>query len=291
MAPIAPSELPRWVPGHLIASSNALGWRDVALRRYRYTGLDVQVPPLDHFTLVHYRRGATRMARRFEGRWNQADCAPGHVSLLTRLQTSHWRWAEDIEVVHVYLAEALVSRVAADMLDRDAAEVQLHDLLRLDDPRLGLLLDALAHEAQARAPGGAIAADALATQIAVHLLRHHARVQAPERAAPGRLSPVQLRRLQEHVALHLHDPLTLADLAAVAGLGVCTFARHFRATVGQAPHRWVMGRRVEQAEHWLAEGRLAVKEVAALCGFADQAHLTRVLRAMRGTTPARLRAG
>lgn len=291
MAPIAPSELPRWVPGRLVASSDALGWRDVALRAWRYTGQDVQVPPLDHYTLVHYRRGATRIARRFEGRWSQADCTPGNVSLLTRLQASHWRWAEDIEVVHVYLAEALVQRVAADMLGRSAAEVQLHDLLRLDDPRLGTLIDALAQEAADHAPGGALAADALATQIAVHLLRHHARVQAPERSAPGRLAPAQLRRVQAHVALHLQEPLTLAELAAVAGLGVCTFARHFRASTGQAPHRWVMDRRVEQAERWLADGRLAVKEVAALCGFADQSHLTRVLRARRGTTPARLRQG
>jgi AraC family transcriptional regulator len=35
----------------------------------------------------------------------------------------------------------------------------------------------------------------------------------------------------------------------------------------------------------------AVKEVAASCGFADQAHLTRVFRCRLGSTPAQVRRG
>ncbi|MBP9119084.1 MAG: helix-turn-helix domain-containing protein, partial [Methyloversatilis sp.] len=53
---------------------------------------------------------------------------------------------------------------------------------------------------------------------------------------------------------------------------------------------FVIDRRVKRAQQLLTIGDLAVKEVAASCGFADQAHMTRVLRARLGLTPAKLRA-
>ena len=74
-------------------------------------------------------------------------------------------------------------------------------------------------------------------------------------------------------------------------MGVCTFSRHFRETLGRAPHAFVIDRRVERAKRLLSQGDLAVKEVASSCGFADQAHLTRVFRCRLGTTPAQLRRG
>ena len=72
-------------------------------------------------------------------------------------------------------------------------------------------------------------------------------------------------------------------------MGVCTFSRHFRETLGRAPHAFVIDRRVERAKRLLLQGDLAVKEVASSCGFADQAHLTRVFRCRLGTTPVQLR--
>ena len=86
---ITPGELHKWVPGKVLSASDALGWKDVGQRTYRYVGQDVAVPGIDHFTIVRYCVGATRMERRFDGRWTQTHCAPGDLSLLTRSQGSH----------------------------------------------------------------------------------------------------------------------------------------------------------------------------------------------------------
>jgi hypothetical protein len=88
---ITPSEVPKYVPGAVTAASDDLGWSGVCLRGYRYTGLDVIVPPVRDFTIVSYLRGATFMERRCEGAWTKTHCAPGDVSLLTRSQRSHSR--------------------------------------------------------------------------------------------------------------------------------------------------------------------------------------------------------
>ena len=61
---ITPRELTKWVPGKVLSASDALGWKDVGQRTYRYVGQDVAVPGIDHFTIVRYCVGATRMERR-----------------------------------------------------------------------------------------------------------------------------------------------------------------------------------------------------------------------------------
>ena len=56
---ITPAELPKWVPGTVLAASDDLGWNGVGLRSYRYLGQDVAVPAIRDFVVVSYRVGAT----------------------------------------------------------------------------------------------------------------------------------------------------------------------------------------------------------------------------------------
>lgn len=286
---ITPAELPKWVPGRVLAQSDDLGWNGVALRSYRYTGLDVEVPGLSDFIVVAYRRGATPMQRRFDGAWTCTECEPGDVSLLTRSQHSHWYWTEDIDVHHVYLSDTLVSNVAREVLQRDVTEVRLHDVLKMRDPIVSAAVDAIAREAREQAPGSGLYVEAVATQLCVHLLRRYASIAVRELSAKGGLSVEQRRRVAEHIETRLHEALTLESLSEVAGLGVWSFARRFRASFGQAPHAYVMDRRVERARSLLVRGQLPLKQVASVCGFADQSHMTRALRARLDTTPAALR--
>lgn len=287
---ITPAELPKWVPGKMLAASDDLGWNGVGLRSYRYRGQDVAVPALRDFVIVSYRVGATFMERRFDGAWTRTQCMPGDVSLLTRSQRSHWHWTEDIEVCHVYLSERLVSSVANEIMDRSVAEVRLRDVLKTEDPIVTAAVDTITREAKARSLGGALYVEAVATQLTVHLLRNYASVTFREPNDKGRLSPLQSRRIAEYIDSRLHEPLSLETLAGVVGLGVWSFTRRFRESFGRAPHGYVIDRRVARARCLLAQGVMQVKEVASACGFADQAHLTRVFQHRLHTTPAVLRS-
>ena len=286
---IAPSELPQWVPGEILCASDNLGWNGVELRSYHYKGLDVAVPAMRDFVVISYRRGGTFMERRFEGAWTQTKCLPGDVSLLTRSQQSHWHWTEDIDVAHVYLSEKLVSNVANEVMDRSVADVRLHDVLKTEDPIVTAAVDTIAREAQQQSMGSALYVESVATQLAVHLLRHYASVTLREACGKGHLSPTQARRITEYIDTRLHEPLNLESLATVTGLGVWSFGRRFRQTFGCAPHAYVIGRRVERARRLLTQGIMPVKEIASACGFADQAHMTRVFQVRLHTTPAVLR--
>ena len=281
--------MPKYVPGAITAASDDLGWNGIWLRGYRYTGLDVIVPPVSDFTIISYRRGATFMERRYEGAWTKTHCVPGDVSLLTRSQRSHWHWTEEIDVSHVYLTETLVSRVCAEVTDRCVADVQLHDVLKTYDPIVTAAVAAITREAQQQRLGSGFYVEAVATQLAVHLLRTYASVTFREPSGKGRLSPAQVRRLTGYIDSRLHEQLHLETLAAVAGAGVWTFARHFRESFGRTPHAYVVERRIDRARRLLAQSCLPIKEVASVCGFADQAHMTRLFQTHLHITPAVLR--
>jgi AraC family transcriptional regulator len=286
---IMPSEVPEYVPGIVTAASDDLGWNGVLLRGYRYGALDVLVPPVRDFTIVSYCGGATFMERRCEGAWTKTHCAPGDVSLLTRSQRSHWHWTGEIDVSHVYLGENLVSGICAEVTDRCIADVRLQDVLKSHDPIVTAAVAAITREAQQRPLGSALYVEAVATQLVVHLLRIYASVTFREPSGKGRLSPAQVRRLTEYIDNKLHEQLNLETLAAVAGVGVWTFTRHFRASFGRTPHAYIVERRIDRARRLLAQSCLPIKEVASVCGFADQAHMTRVFQTHLHTTPALLR--
>src|SRR5699024_9682893 len=209
-------ELPTWVPGNILAASDELGWHGVGQRTYRYTGLDVPIPPLDHFMLVRYGVGNTKMDRCVDGRWTRSVCEVGDVSLLTMHEPSHWHWTENIDVSHIYLNMSLMQRVAEDMTDKTIGDICLHDALRVQDPLLVSIIDSLTAESTAPGIGGNMYAEALGVQLAVHLLRNYATVQYREIEKTHGLSRPRLQQVKDYIEAHLHEVLAVEDLADIA---------------------------------------------------------------------------
>jgi AraC-like DNA-binding protein len=74
------------------------------------------------------------------------------------------------------------------------------------------------------------------------------------------------------------------DLAAEVGWSTRHLEQEFGATIGLSPKTAARLRRFERSVPLVAMGQpLAL--VAARCGYADQAHMTREWRRLAGTTP------
>ncbi|SFU20540.1 helix-turn-helix domain-containing protein [Sedimentitalea nanhaiensis] len=288
---IDPDNLSDWVPGKVLCESKGLAWKDVSQRTYRYHGQDVEIPPMDAFMIVQYRKGSTPMDREFDGHWTRTKCAPGHFSLLSRSMQSHWNWTEGLIVSHLYLTDGLMTRVARDVQGQDVKQVVLHDVLQGADPVVNHIADQLTSEAASRGPAGSLYAEALSVQLAVHLLRNYASFET--RPAPGLagLSQSDLNRLEDYIEAHLAEPLALDDLADMLGIGVWTLNRHLRASVGKSAYAFVQGKRVDRACAMLREPHRALKDISAACGYSDQAHMTRSFRKAIGVTPGQYRKG
>lgn len=129
----------------------------------------------------------------------------------------------------------------------------------------------------------------LVDQIALTMLAHFAVTYGgaeAERLAPrGGLAPWQERRAKEVMAARLASNLTIAQIASECRLSPSHFTRAFRISMGQTPQRHLMQLRVEEAKRHIAQSGLPLSDVALVCGFGDQSHLTRVFRHLVGVTP------
>ncbi len=288
---ISPAELTIWVPGQVMSASDELGWKDVGFRLYDYQGQDVEVPAMDTFMIVQYVLGETPMDRKVEdGRWTRTLCKPGNFSLLSRGAESHWNWTSQIEVNHVYLTSTFLARVATDIQDKEVAKVDLYDVVHGSDPIVTHVAKEIAREAIQRGVGGPLYVEALAIQLSVQLLRKYATcVYKISSDLGGRFSERAVALLEDYIEAHLQEGVTLDEMAQVLGMGVWTFNRHLRHTLGCSAYAFVVEKRIRRAQSLLRSGNMALKEIAASCGFSDQAHMTRMFRAKLGVTPGEYR--
>lgn len=142
-----------------------------------------------------------------------------------------------------------------------------------------------AHAALAAEPTGDLAVDE-AVLGAVAALRPHLRPGRRDRERKNRAEHAAVRRARRHLYGRWDQRISLAELAAVAGLSRFELVRRFGEQNGVSPHAFQSNLRVDRARGLLAAGE-SPAAVAVTCGFADQAHLTRVFKRAVGVTPAR----
>jgi AraC-like DNA-binding protein len=91
------------------------------------------------------------------------------------------------------------------------------------------------------------------------------------------------------VMQHLAEPLTLADVAAVAGLAPESFSRFFRRMTGRTFVGWLHEVRIGHACRLLSTTDRPVVEIALASGFGNLSNFNRVFRRRRHCTPRQLR--
>jgi AraC family transcriptional regulator len=102
----------------------------------------------------------------------------------------------------------------------------------------------------------------------------------------GGLAAWQIRRLNVFIEARLDQPIHLKELGAISKLSTAYFSRAFKLTFRETPHAYIVRHRLERAETLMLTTDLLLSDIAARCGFADQAHLCRVFRQQYAKSPA-----
>ena len=95
----------------------------------------------------------------------------------------------------------------------------------------------------------------------------------------------RMQRVDAYIGQHLGDRISLAAVAAAAGLSPMHFAARFRLATGQRPHHYILRARIEHAKALLASSERSVVQVAGDAGFRTQAHFTTIFKRLTGATP------
>lgn len=85
------------------------------------------------------------------------------------------------------------------------------------------------------------------------------------------------------------EPLTVADLAACAGLSSAHFSREFRRAFGESPHQYLLTRRLERAATLLRNTDRSVTEICFAVGLTSLGSFSTSFRRVHGTSPQEYR--
>lgn len=92
-----------------------------------------------------------------------------------------------------------------------------------------------------------------------------------------------------YIQNHLAEPLTIGRLMRYTSLSKSQFHKQFFDATGATPMDFVTGLRIDRAKNLLRITDQRIADVAAQCGFLDQAYFTYVFRTRTGLTPLKYR--
>jgi AraC family transcriptional regulator len=166
-----------------------------------------------------------------------------------------------------------------EMLGRDDCAVEQDEIMKH-------LTLALLPTISAPWEGSELYMDHMFSAVVLHLAQQYGGLKpSSETAIWGGLAPWQERRAKELMTANLNGDLSVADLAKACNLSPTHFARAFKRSSGQAPHRWLTDQRVAVAKALLQDGLLPLAEIALASGFVDQSHFTRIFTRIVGESP------
>lgn len=269
-------------------TSTEAGWSSVSFEYYNHlVAGETSKLCFDHYAI------AVTLGQGFQLDWQIEEVARGQVqrqmffyggmTLVPMKHVSWGAWNQPHQGFSISLKPELLTRNAAELLGADHVEVlpqkPFYDPLIL---QIGLALKA---DLESHRPGGRLYAEAMATALAVHILRNYS-VQSHQTVRYlGGLSSTQLKRVTDYINDHLDRELSLEELAAIAQLSPYHFCRSFKRSAQLTPHQYVIRQRVERAKLLLKDDKMGISEVAIACGFTHQSHLSRHFKRLTGMTP------
>lgn len=275
----------------LLSHSSGSGWRSLYAARFCEAPLDAVEPPCAHPSLIYHVASPTQVERHIDGtRAERTLIGPGRLCLTPEGATARWRHAGRPEILQIYVRRDLVEHAVEEIHRCDSRSASLVPRFGIADPMLEQLALAIIQALRDGTAGDRLYIESIAQLMAAHLARAHcSQARAPRPPpAPG-LSRPRIRRLLDYIEKNLSGDLSLEALASEVDLSPLYLVRAFRLAIGETPHRYVIGQRVEGAKRMLADTAMPISDVALASGFSSQSHLSSWFRRVVGVSPAAYR--
>lgn len=117
-----------------------------------------------------------------------------------------------------------------------------------------------------------------------HPHSHSEALQAPQKL----IAPRDVKRAVDYIEAHLHQPITIADLAEATGVAGRTLFMHFRQFKGVSPMHYLRNARLRHARQELvrADPTTTVTEIAMSTGFTHMGRFSAAYRLYFGESPS-----
>ena len=204
------------------------------IAHWKHDPLHDVVEPMTHHVIMAYNGAVQRMERR-SGRFVASGTfRPGVVIIIPEGSSSRWDIPKPVDVVQLYLPHRTLARVA-DEADT-ANPIDLLERTAHPDPITSRLLLSAADVLESNATLDTLFRQQLTDLLATRLLGAHTGAPAAVQPVVGGLAPKVLMRAIERLRSESDADVSLAALAAEAGLSRFHFCRAFKESTGLSPH-------------------------------------------------------
>lgn len=93
----------------------------------------------------------------------------------------------------------------------------------------------------------------------------------------------------EYIYEHLHEKISVGDLAERTGLHENYLSRLFKQETGMTILQYIQGKKLEQAEYMLKHTETGISEIANDLSFSSQSYFIQVFKKKNGKTPKEYR--
>lgn len=240
-----------------------------------------------HHTLSFYLEGGQNTQRVMSS--GNLSGGAGKLCLMPQDHRSDWTFSAPFNFFHFYFEQAHLQNFAEQVFDKEGRHVELSERTFVDDPFVNQLIRETIVKLNWESSTDKLMVSHTQQILLLHLLRQYCHNSPRQALSTGGLSSVNQRRVIDFIEANLSTPFTLSDLAALAHLSDFHFARMFKTSFGCTPHQYVLSRRIELAKQLLSGPTKSLVDVALLCGFSFQQHLSQQFKKRVGITPAAFR--
>lgn len=93
----------------------------------------------------------------------------------------------------------------------------------------------------------------------------------------------------DYIQSHLSQPITVSELAEVAGYSLYHYTRLFKQVTAQTPVQYLTRQRINRAKSLLVETEMSIDEILAACGFNSYSYFFRIFKEYCSLTPHQYR--
>ncbi|HNQ73160.1 MAG TPA: AraC family transcriptional regulator [Verrucomicrobiota bacterium] len=287
---------PRYLTGEVLADSVVLRWPGLYARRWQnprvVDRLLVPATPEPHIACT-LRGTAEFRERDVGGAWITRKIQAGDV-FITRSRTPYEvkfqsPAGQELDSLSLHIAvEPFLAALEARYPGK-ADRVEVVDYFGRDEILWPICLTC-AELLAARVPGKSPRVAALTQLFAAHLVEKYTSPPARTPVHRGGLPIHQLRKVEDYVAAHLAEEISIETLAELVELSSSHFAHVFKETTGMTPLQFATRERVTRAQQLIRETSRSLIDVGLEVGYTSPSHFAQVFRRVVGVTPTEFRS-
>jgi AraC family transcriptional regulator len=287
---------PRYLSGEVVADSVALQWSRLYARRWRLPRvvdrLLIPATPEPHIS-CNLRGRAEFQERDVGGKWITREIQDGDLFVTRSRMPYEVRFesppGQELDNLSLHVAvepflAALEARYAGET-DR----VEVIDYFGRDEILWPICLTC-AELLAARVPGKSQRVEALTQLMAAHIVEHYTRIGTETATHRGGLPIGQLRKVEDYIAVHLSEEISVEELAELVELSASHFAHMFKETTGMTPLQFVTRQRITRAQQLIRETSRSLIDIGLEAGYSSPSHFAQVFRKVVGVTPTQFRS-